>query len=449
MKSAGGGSDLLVRAVASQEDRLANCVHCGFCLPVCPTYLRLGDEADSPRGRLYLMKAVAEGRIGADSDAFQVHIDRCLGCRACEPVCPSGVEYGALLETARDVAAQVRRPSSLTRILLWVMGRRWARGLLFWGGRTMRATGLARLGASVGSSTSNARFALAMLSASEPWRPRRPGDGASAVGTDPRPAGVAEGSEDGSGPGAGRRVGVLAGCVQEGLFDRINHATRRTLEVNGYEVVEVPRQDCCGAIHAHGGSLAEARRLARLNIHAFEAAGVDVVAVNAAGCGAAMKDYGTLLEEDPEYAGRAADLAGKVRDATELLAARGPRPGAPVPCRIAYDHPCHLLHAQAVADQPLAVLAAVPGVEVQVVEGAEECCGGAGIYGMTHPELGGAIGRDKADAVSACEADVTCTPNPGCMMQIGAVLRLRGSPGPVAHPVEVLDLSYARAGYYG
>ena len=450
MSSAVPGTDLLAHAVAHQEDRLANCVHCGFCLPVCPTYRRLGDEADSPRGRLHLMRAVAEGRIEASSDAFQVHIDRCLGCRACEPVCPSGVEYGALLETARDTAARVRRPSFLTRALLWVMGRPQVRRVFFWGGRVMRGMGLAALGASLGPRSS--RFAMAMLSATAPWRPERdapPGGGERGVAppdTDGA-SGVASTGADVS-AAAPVRVGMLVGCVQDGLFGRIHEATRRTLRANGFETVEVSGQDCCGAVHAHGGSLEEARRLARRNVRAFEEAGVDLVAVNAAGCGAAMKDYGTLLEGDVEYAARGAAVAQRVRDVTELLAERGPRTGAPVPCRIAYDHPCHLLHAQAVVDQPLAVLAAVPGVDVQVVERAEECCGGAGIYGMTHPELGGAIGGDKADAVRACGADLACTPNPGCMMQIGAVLRLQGVNQPVVHPVEVLDESYERAGYY-
>ena len=445
------GTDRLAQAVAHQEDRLANCVHCGFCLPACPTYRRLGDEADSPRGRLYLMRAVVEGRIEAGSDAFQVHIDRCLGCRACEPVCPSGVEYGALLETARDTAARVRRPSFLTRALLMVMGRTGVRRVFFWGGRILRGTGLASLGASLGPRST--RFAMAMLSATAPWRPERDApsrgtEGATVLSGEDLRSDVASagGQESAAVP---VRVGMLVGCVQDGLFGRIHEATRRTLQANGFETVQVFGQDCCGAVHAHGGSLDEARRLARRNVNAFEEAGVDFVAVNAAGCGAAMKDYGTLLEGDPDYAARASALAQRVRDVTELLAERGPRPGAPVPCRIAYDHPCHLLHAQAVVDQPLAVLAAVPGVDVQVVERAEECCGGAGIYGMTHPELGGAIGGDKADAVRACGADLACTPNPGCMMQIGAVLRLQGVNQPVVHPVEILDESYDRAGYYG
>jgi glycolate dehydrogenase iron-sulfur subunit len=212
-------------------------------------------------------------------------------------------------------------------------------------------------------------------------------------------------------------------------------------------VVDVPGQECCGALHAHGGALDEARRLARVNVERFDSAAVDVVVVNAAGCGAAMKEYGTLLAGDAA-APRAVALASKVRDVSELLADAGPRRGAPVPCVVAYDHPCHLLHAQRLERPPLAVLAAVPGVEVRVVEGAAECCGGAGIYGLTHPDLGGRIGADKVRSVRAAGADVVATPNPGCMMQIGGGLRLAGAPEGVVHPVELLDESYRRAGYY-
>tara|TARA_B100000470_G_C19705002_1_gene352792 strand:- start:72 stop:890 length:819 start_codon:yes stop_codon:yes gene_type:complete len=244
------------------------------------------------------------------------------------------------------------------------------------------------------------------------------------------------------------RVAVLLGCVQEGLFTRINSATVRVLEANGYEVVLVEGQDCCGALHAHGGDLECARRLARSNIRAFEASGADLIAVNAAGCGAAMKDYGILLEGDPDFVQRAKGVAASVRDVTEILASSGPRIGASVPCKIAYDHPCHLLHAQGVEQAPITVLEAVPDAEVHVVEGAEECCGGAGIYGITHPKLGGLIGEDKVSAVRACSADAVATPNPGCMMQIGAGLRLEASTEGVLHPIELLDESYRRAGFY-
>jgi glycolate oxidase iron-sulfur subunit len=244
------------------------------------------------------------------------------------------------------------------------------------------------------------------------------------------------------------RVGILQGCVQEGLFGRVNDATVRTLRANGYDVVEVLRQDCCGALHAHGGDLDGARRLAGTNIEAFERAEVDAVVVNAAGCGAAMKEYGTLFESDPAFTARAAAFAARVRDVSELLVDAGPRVGAGVPCSLAYDHPCHLQHAQGLGQLPLDVLAAVPGLDVRVIANADECCGGAGIYGMTHPELGGRIGGDKVRAVRDAGADAACTPNPGCMMQIGAGLRLDEAPADVVHPVEILDESYQRAGYY-
>jgi len=427
----------LADALQAQKERLLPCVHCGFCLPACPTYNRLGDENDSPRGRLHLMKAVVEGRLDPSSSAFQTHIDRCLGCRACEPVCPSGVEYGTLLELARDTATDAKPAGLLTRALLTVMGSRPVRTGFFLGGRVIRATGVAGLAAKVLPSSgrlANLRLAFAMLAATESVRGLSDGGrGAGSVSSD-----------------AGQRgsVAVLTGCVQAGLYGRINDATSRTLRANGYTVQAVAGQDCCGALHAHGGDLTGARRLARRNIEAFERSGVDFVVVNAAGCGASMKEYGTLFERDDELASRASALAARVRDVTELLADAGPRRGASVECSVAYDHPCHLLHAQGVSQAPLDVLAAVPGVEVRVVEKADECCGGAGIYGMTHPDLGGRIGRDKIASVRAADADVACTPNPGCMMQIGAGLRMEGQSGAVVHPVELLDESYERAGYY-
>lgn len=441
-------TNALDRALQEQHERLQPCVHCGFCLPACPTYNRLGDEADSPRGRLHLMRAVVEGRLSPASDAFQRHIDRCLGCRACEPTCPSGVEYGTLLELARDVAARSRPPRLSARALLRVFSSRLLMSLFFLGGRVLRGTGLAALGARLTPRAGvfgSARMGLAMVASTRPWSRLRTVGVNGSGGSGGMRASETERTEPVE---TGKlRVGLLTGCVQEGLYARVNDATRRVLEANGYEVVEVRGQECCGALHAHGGDLEEARRLARANVVAFEAAGVDRVAVNAAGCGAAMKGYGTLLA-DGDMAERGADLASRVRDVSELLADVGPRPGAAVQCVVAYDHPCHLLHAQHVEQPPLSVLAAVPGVEVRVVEGASECCGGAGIYGLTHRELGGRIGGDKVRAVVAAAGDVVATPNPGCMMQIGAGLRLEGSRQGVVHPVELLDESYRRAGYY-
>jgi glycolate oxidase iron-sulfur subunit len=385
------------------------------------------------------MRAVVDGRLDPGSDAFQTHMDRCLGCRACEPVCPSGVEYGSLLEAARDVAARHRAPALITRLLVRIFGSVSLRWAFFLGGRLVRGTGVAALGARLLPArglAGSARLGMAMLAATAPWKGlRTAGSGAGAAG-------------DEAGPRGKGRVAVLLGCVQEGLFGRVNDATVRVLEANGFEVVSVRGQDCCGALHAHAGDLEGARALARINVARFEAAGVDWVVVNAAGCGAAMKQYGDLLGADAAFAGRAAALAKNVKDVSEILAESGPRRGAPVPCRVAYDHPCHLLHAQRIEQAPLKVLAAVPGAEVRVVDDASECCGGAGIYGITHPDLGGRIGGDKIAAVRRAGCDVAATPNPGCMMQIGAGLRLEGAPEGVIHPVELLDESYRRAGYY-
>ncbi|MEQ1855433.1 MAG: heterodisulfide reductase-related iron-sulfur binding cluster [Longimicrobiales bacterium] len=430
-------SSRLAEELELQRERLLPCVHCGFCLPACPTYNRLGDENDSPRGRLHLMKAVVEGRLDPASDAFHTHIDRCLGCRACEPVCPSGVEYGTLLELARHTAAESVPPQPLTRALLLLMASRPLRAMFFLGGRVLRGMGLAALGARILPDVGilrSARFGLAMLAATAPAR----------MPATTRTEAAFEGPRKDR-----RRVAVLTGCVQQGLYARVNDATRRTLEANGFEVIEVAGQDCCGALHAHGGDLDRARALAKTNIDAFVASGADLIVVNAAGCGAAMKEYKTLLEKDGAYAARARETSALVRDVTEVLAEVGPRRGAQVACSVAYDHPCHLLHAQRVSKPPLQVLAAVPGVEVRVIANADECCGGAGIYGITHPELGGHIGRDKVAAVRAAGADLATTPNPGCMMQIGAGLLLEGAREGVVHPVELLDESYRRAGYYG
>ncbi len=426
-------------ALERQREGLAHCVHCGFCLPACPTYNRLGDESDSPRGRLYLMRAVVDERLDPATSAFQVHIDRCLGCRACEPVCPSGVEYGSLVELAREVSASARPRALVPRVLLGVFGSQPLRSAFFLGGRALRATGIARVVARLPlrrGLLGSARLGLAMLAATAPWRAlRRLGGARSAEGIGrPEPRG---------------RVAVLEGCVQQGLYDRVNAATVRVLQANGFEVVEVSGQSCCGALHAHGGALDRARAMARANIAAFERVHAEAVVVNAAGCGASMKEYGHLLSHDADWAERAGRFSDKVRDVSELLAAVGPRRGAEIACSVAVDHPCHLLHAQRIERAPLDVLGAVPGLEVRVVSGAAECCGGAGIYGITHPELGGRIGADKVAAVRAARADAVATPNPGCMMQIGAGLLTEGAEEGVVHPVELLDESYRRAGYYG
>lgn len=457
----------LAQALAAQDERLSHCVHCGFCLPACPTYTRLGDEADSPRGRLHLMGAVAEGRLDPASDAYQRHLDRCLGCRACESVCPSGVEYGLLLERAREVAVSARPPERLQRLLLGAVERPSVLAAWMWGSRVLRATGLPALLArwlparGPSGPMGRARLGSAMLAASTPVRwergPARTRDGS---GTAPGEAfgtsGVesaerrAERSAERSPDRRANRVGLLTGCIQEGLFSRVNEATRRVLEANGWEMVDVPEQGCCGALHAHGGRLEVARSMALRNLEAFRKVDVDVIVANAAGCGALLREVDHLLEDDPEATEAAAWFAERVRDVSELLAGEGrtPEVGASLPLRVAYDAPCHLLHGQRVEKPPLSLLRSIPGLELVPLAGSDECCGGAGIYGITHPKLGGRIGMDKVEAIRESGAEVVATGNPGCIMQIGAGLRMAGLPVDVVHPVELLDESYRLGGVY-
>jgi glycolate oxidase iron-sulfur subunit len=442
-------SDLL-RELKRQEEKLFNCVHCGFCLPACPTYTRLGDEADSPRGRLHFMRAVVEGRLEANSSAFARHLDRCLGCRACESVCPSGVEYGVLLEGAREEVALAGGSSLLSRALARVMGTptllrpamlltRALRASGFPAMAVQRLPGEGRMG--------QARLGLGMIAATTP--PEWAGDEKTRRQRMDRSQREEWSATAGSGSlGGGSRAALLLGCVQEGLLSRVNRATARVLEANGFQVVGVTEQGCCGAVHAHTGDLEGARALARRNIEAFERKGVDVVAVNAAGCGATMKEYGHLLRDDPRLREAAKALAGKVRDVSELLGRPGLRVGGPLPMRVTYDAPCHLLHAQRISKEPLALLRSIPGLELVPLRGHEECCGGAGVYGITHPELGGKIMQDKVEAILATGARAVATGNPGCMMQIGAGLRMAGAAVDVVHPVELLDESYRRGGAY-
>ena len=458
----GRGEETLASALAAHEARLSHCVHCGFCLPACPTYVRLSDEADSPRGRLHLMRAVAEGRLDPGADAFQTHIDRCLGCRACETVCPSGVEYGFLLERAREVAVGARPGGIAPRVLLAMVGSRALLGIWMGVGRALRWTRVPELIARYGPSWRwfrGQRLAMAMLAASSRWK--RP-----TVGSTSR---VLEGEEGGGSASAGierrrGRVSVLSGCVQQHLFRRVNEATVRVLEANGWEVVSVEGQGCCGALHAHAGDLSQSREMAMRNVRAFRQAGVDWIVVNAAGCGATMREYHELFEEtrrqDRRHPSNEPELkpttdahwfSERVRDISEVL--RAPeggslRTGGPLPIRVAYDPPCHLLHGQRVSAPPLDLLRSIPGADVVSVPRGEECCGGAGIYGITHADLGGRIGEDKVEAVLETGAEVVATGNPGCAMQIGAGLVMRGSAVQVAHPVELLDESYRRGGLY-
>jgi len=440
----------------AEQARLLACVHCGFCLTACPTYNRLGDEADSPRGRLHLMRAVAESRLEPSAPAFRAHIDRCLGCRACEPVCPSGVQYGYLVERARTAAVQAGGRDPLGRLLLLAFGSRLPARVVGWGGRLLRAGGLAALlRRLLPRGAGRLRFGLAMLAATRSWSGLRALPGVPA-GADAAAGQIPGGRVTGCGrsflPAAAEarppRVAMLQGCVQEALYARVNRATERVLRAAGCELVAVPGQECCGALHAHSGALGGAHELARANILAFERAGIDHVVVNAAGCGAMMKEYGEQLGEDPEWSERAHAFARKVRDLNELLLELELPPGGAVDLKVTYDAPCHLHHAQRITRAPVELVGRIPGVRYVALRQADECCGGAGIYGVTHPELGGRILADKIDAVLETGADVVVTPNPGCMMQIGAGLLQRGSAVRVLHPIELLDESFRRAGLY-
>jgi glycolate oxidase iron-sulfur subunit len=299
------------------------------------------------------------------------------------------------------------------------------------------------------------RFGLAMLEASR----ERPLPVGSPLGSEAPRATEGESSENrpseegsdgavGWREGSRGRVAILRGCVQQGLFARVNDATERVLRANGYEVVEVKGQGCCGALHTHAGNAEGARELARANVDALAEAQVDFVAVNAAGCGAALKEYGHLLEAESEHGQPAADLSAATRDISELLASDPLRVGAPLPARVTYDAACHLCHAQGLREEPRVLLGAIPELVVLPLQDEEECCGGAGIYGITHAELGGDIGADKVSAVLATGAEIVATGNPGCMMQIGAGLLLEGSEVMACHPIELLDESYRRAGFY-
>ena len=396
------------------------CVHCGFCLQACHTYLTLEDENDSQRGRIVLMHALVEGTLPVDDPDVRTHIDRCLGCRACETACPSGVPYGHLLEATRATLTAKQPNAPIARAILFTFAHPALLALAMFGGRIARALRLSSLLARL---PGRLGFAMAMLEAT-----RTP-----VARTAYRPAG------DGSRGSAT----LLTGCVMEGLFTETNRATKRTLTANDYAIVPTHGQRCCGALHAHAGDAGAARALARHNIAAFEASGADFIVVNAAGCGAMMKEYEHLLADDAEWHERAAAMSARVRDVSELLADAGPRPGAALDVTVTYDAPCHLLHAQRVVTPPLRVLAAVPGLSLVPLAGSEHCCGSAGIYNLVEPDVSDTVLAPKLVNIADTHASLVATGNPGCLMQIGAGLHRAGSRARVVHPVDLLDASYA------
>jgi len=455
-------------------EKILGCIHCGLCLPACPTYQHLGNENDSPRGRLYLMRAVAEGRLKPDSASFERHIDLCLGCRACETACPAGVRYGLLLESARETILEQKteRGSTFQKTLLKLALRHVfpypsRLKFVFAFSRFLRDNRLVRFAFRKGmvrAISRKADFALSLLMTTAPdGETGRRGDGE----TGRRGDGETGRRGDGETVGEERKaighplpatrypqsVAVFTGCVMEGLFKHANDATKRVLAVNGCELSDVETQVCCGALHAHAGDVETARKLARRNIDAFEqfltaTNESATIIINAAGCGALLKEYGELLKDDPRYAARATQFSESVRDVTEFLVQGEIRRGAEINRRVTYDAPCHLYHAQRVMTAPQQVLNAIPGLEYKQLEGMQDCCGGAGIYNLSEPEMSESLLADKIGKVKATGAEILVTANPGCHMQLGAGARMFNAECRVEHVVELLDESYRRAGFY-
>ena len=394
---------------------IRDCVHCGFCLPTCPTWVLWGEEMDSPRGRIYLMEALVDGQVQLSPSVSQ-HFDRCLGCMACVTACPSGVQYDRLIELTRaEVERRVDRSRS-ERLLRSVVFR-----VLPYPRRMRAALALEPLGRRLPVPAA----LKPLLDVAPPWR------------SSERPAPVTRAHSD---PKA--RVGLLEGCVQRAVFGNVNAATARVLAAEGYEVVAPRRQRCCGALSVHARRLEEGLDRARRLIDVFEEENVDAIATNAAGCGSNLKDYGVLLAEDPRYAERAASFSAKVRDVSELLVDSAPLAERhDLPLRVAFQDSCHLLHAQGVREAPRALLGAVPALELLEPAEQELCCGSAGIYNLVQPEAAGQLGARKAANVLATEAGAYASANPGCLVQVSSHLRRQGRPLPAFHPVELLDAS--------
>jgi glycolate oxidase iron-sulfur subunit len=408
------------------------CVHCGFCLQTCPTYALWGEEMDSPRGRIYLMNLLSQGKIELNA-AVVGHFDACLGCMACMPACPSGVDYGKLIEATRaQIERNFPRSGRARRIRERVLKTFPNVAKL----RSMRAplwlyqrTGLRWLARKSGALNLLPQHLQAMERLMPPLDreiqlPERV-------------------------PAQGRqrmRVGLLLGCVQQVFFSGVNAATARVLAAEGCEVIIPQPQGCCGALMVHAGAENESLALARKIIDVFEAAQVDAIAVNAAGCGSNMKDYGYLLRDDPQYAARAAALSAKVRDAAELLASLEPQAARrPMPLRVAYHDACHLQHAQGIRTQPRSLLAGIPQLELLEIAESALCCGSAGIYNLVEPEAARALAERKVRNIVATGAEVVAAGNPGCLLQIRSELDRLGSKIRTMHTMELLDQAISKA----
>jgi glycolate oxidase iron-sulfur subunit len=407
---------------------LYRCVHCGLCLNQCPTYRALRLEPESPRGRIHLVRAAAEGRIELN-ERFKEHLYLCLLCRACETACPSGVQYGTIAEKAREAIGPPGSPQMrvalnlvLTRLLPYPRRLRFLARLL----KLSQWTGL----------RSAIRFFL----------PKKLREMDSMLPTIPRRFFTPDGKVFRAIGERRARVGMLNGCVMPLLFGDINQATVRVLQRNGCEVVFPKTQICCGALNLHNGETVAAKQMARQNIDAFLSAGVDAIVVNAAGCGAAMKEYDHLLRDDTDYAEKAKRFTALVKDASEFLAGLGLVGRlAPLEMTVTYQDPCHLAHGQKVRTQPRKLLQAIPGLKIIEMEGSDRCCGSAGIYNITHPEMSQTLLKEKMQSVAATRVEAAVAPNPGCMLQLQYGSRTYGPLIKVYHLMDLLDRAYAAA----
>ena len=422
-------TELLRTGDAPMDELISRCVHCGLCLPTCPTYALLGVEMDSPRGRIRLMKNVLDGRLDADSAGYDEHIYKCLDCRACETACPSGVEFGKLVEGARAQIERSRPRGTPARLVRWLVFRQ----LLTHNTRLALVSKLGHVSKQlgVGRLLRPVPFVRRLASLLDLVPDRAPDGGR-------LPARFAASGTQRA------RVALFQGCVMRAAFAGTNAATARVLARNGIEVLVPADQTCCGALHAHAGERADARELARANIALLEGLDVDAIIVNAAGCGANLKEYGWLLREDAAWHDRAERFSQRVKDAIEFLADLGlsATPG-PVEGRVTYDDPCHLLHGQKIKAQPRALLQAIPGIAFVELPEADWCCGSAGIYNVTQPELSRQLLHRKVERIRGTGADLVVTANPGCEMQLASGLRADGSRATVIHLMDLLDRAYS------
>ncbi len=413
-------------------DIIDDCVHCGFCLSACPTYLETGNELDSPRGRIYLMNAASNGEIPLEGSLVK-HLDMCLGCLACEPACPSGVKYGSLIEAGRAQIERRYERSSFDKFYksmiftLFPYKQRLKLMLpLFYVYQKLGLRSLVQSSGIVGRISPKLASMEEMLPEVEsPTFPKELPEVIAAKGKQRY------------------RVAMLTGCVQSAFFSKTNEATARVLAENGCEVLVPQNQSCCGALSVHSGRLSEGRDFAKLTIKTFEELDVDAIVINSAGCGSTMKEYGEILKDDPEYADRAQALSEKTKDVMEFLFDIGLEGDLKkLDIKVTYQDACHIGHAQRIKEQPREVIKQIPGLEFIEMPESDLCCGSAGIYNLVQPEMSQSLLERKMSNVRQNKVDYLVAGNPGCLLQIQKGIKNNGLNIKTAHPVQLLDWSY-------